>query len=53
MKHREMVWERLAGDWKPDRLMDAVTEVTLEELDGKIHEILAGKVKGRVVVNLE
>jgi hypothetical protein len=29
-----------------------MTEVTLEELDGKIDEMLGGKVKGRVVVNL-
>jgi hypothetical protein len=53
MKRRGKVWEQLAGEWKPEKLMDAVTEVTLEKLDGKIDEMLAGKVKGRVVVNLE
>lgn len=53
MKRREKVWEKLARDWKPERLLGAVTEVTLEELDGKIDEMLAGKVKGRVVVRLD
>jgi len=52
MEPREMVWKRLAGEWKPDHLEETVTEITLEELDNKIDEILAGKVKGRVVVNL-
>ena len=52
MEPREKVWERLAGEWKPDNLEDTVTQVTLEELHGKIDEILAGKVKGRVVVDL-
>jgi len=52
MEPREKVWERLSGEWKPDHLESSVTEVSLEELDGKIDEILAGKIKGRVVVNL-
>ena len=52
MELREKVWERLAGEWKPDNLEKTVTEVTLEELNGKIDDILAGKVTGRVVVNL-
>jgi len=52
MERRERVWERLAGEWKPDNLEETVTEVTLEGLDSRIGEILAGKVKGRTVVNL-
>ena len=53
MEPREKVWERLAGDWKPENLESTVTEVILAELDGKIDEILEGKVKGRVVVRLD
>ncbi|MGD8353213.1 MAG: YhdH/YhfP family quinone oxidoreductase [Pseudomonadota bacterium] len=52
MPQREKVWGQLAGEWKPGHLEDMMTEVTLEELDGKIDEMLGGKVKGRVVVNL-
>lgn len=52
MEPREKVWKRLAGEWKPDNLEKVVTEVTLEELDGKINEILAGKIRGRTVVKL-
>ena len=52
MEPREKVWERLAGEWKPDHLESTVSEVTLEELDGKINDILAGKVTGRTVIRL-
>lgn len=52
MEPRVKVWQRLAGEWKPENLDDALTEVSLEELDGKIDEILAGRIKGRVVVKL-
>lgn len=52
MEPRKKVWERLAGEWKPDHLENTVTEVGLEELDGKINDILAGKVTGRTVVRL-
>ncbi|MDF1526681.1 MAG: YhdH/YhfP family quinone oxidoreductase [bacterium] len=53
MEPRKKVWERLAGEWKPDNLEETVTEIALEELDGKINDILAGKVTGRTVVKLD
>ena len=53
MEPRLKVWKRLAGEWKPENLDDTLTEVPLAELDGKIDEILAGKIKGRVVVRLD
>ena len=49
---RRQVWEKLAGDWKPVRLEDMVTEVSLQGLEEKIPAILAGQVRGRVVVKL-
>jgi acrylyl-CoA reductase (NADPH) len=49
---RRAVWEKLAGDWKPGHLADMVTEVTLEGLEEKIHAILKGDIRGRVVVKL-
>jgi acrylyl-CoA reductase (NADPH) len=49
---RRSVWARLAGPWKPDALEGIAAECTLEELDAKIDLILAGKLRGRVVVDL-
>ena len=50
---RRQVWEKLAGDWKPERLEEMVTEVSLQGLEEKIPAILAGQVRGRVVVKLQ
>lgn len=49
---REEVWQRLAGDWKPARLDEMVTECTLSGLEIMITTILHGGITGRVVVNL-
>jgi putative YhdH/YhfP family quinone oxidoreductase len=50
LKHQ--IWEKIAGPWKLDHLDEMVTEVKLEQLSEKIEQILQGKVKGRVIVNL-
>ena len=50
MKYREAVWEKLAGEWKPQ--LNAFEEITLEGLSEKIELMLAGKSKGRTLVNL-
>ena len=49
---REEVWQRLATGWKPARLVEAVSECTLEGLEEKVQAILKGNIRGRVVVNL-
>ena len=49
---RLQVWEKLAGEWKPEHLSDVVSEVSLEELEEKIHSILHGDIRGRVIVKL-
>jgi acrylyl-CoA reductase (NADPH) len=49
---RVQVWQKLAGDWKLDKLDLVATEVTLAELPQQIEKILHGQVTGRVVVNL-
>lgn len=46
------IWDKLAGPWKLDNLEEMVTEVTLEELDEQIEQILKGRIKGRILVNL-
>ncbi len=52
MEPRLKVWAKLAAEWKPDGLETTATEVTLPALEEKIHGILKGEVKGRVVVKL-
>jgi acrylyl-CoA reductase (NADPH) len=51
MRARQMAWSKLAGEWNID-VGSLVTEVSLEELNPKIDEILKGGIRGRVLVNL-
>ena len=53
LDYRELVWDKLAKDWKPDHLADNCTEITLHELNEKINLMLDGKLKGRTVVNMQ
>jgi putative YhdH/YhfP family quinone oxidoreductase len=50
MEIRLLLWNKLAHEWKVDSCGGLVSECTLEELDPKIDLILAGKIRGRVVV---
>jgi acrylyl-CoA reductase (NADPH) len=52
MDERLKIWGRLAGPWKLNKLDDLATEVDLESLSPAIDEILAGKVRGRVLVKI-
>ncbi len=47
------MWDKLSLQWKLDNLEEAVREVALDDLPGAIHQILAGKLVGRVLVNLD
>jgi NADPH:quinone reductase-like Zn-dependent oxidoreductase len=49
---RMEVWRRLANAWKPQCLSEAVVNCSLDGLEEKIQTILAGKMLGRVVVDL-
>jgi putative YhdH/YhfP family quinone oxidoreductase len=49
---RHETWQRLAGPWKPDNLEAMAEFVTLADLPEKIDDILAGRVTGRVVVEI-
>lgn len=53
MTHRKKVWNKLANEWKIDQLADNTEEVSLENLSEKIDLMLAGKIRGRYVVNLQ
>ena len=52
LEPRLAVWKKLAGEWKPERLEETVTEVSLEGLEEKIAAILQGGVRGRTLVKL-
>jgi putative YhdH/YhfP family quinone oxidoreductase len=53
MDVRRSVWERLAGDLKPRGLADQITrEISLDDVDPLLDEVLAGKARGRTVVRV-
>jgi putative YhdH/YhfP family quinone oxidoreductase len=52
MDIRLKLWDKIAGEWKIDNLDRLTKEISLEELDQNIEQILQGKQKGRVLVNL-
>lgn len=52
MDLRLQIWQKLAGAWKPQALEALTKEVPLDGLDARIDEILQGKLKGRVRVDL-
>jgi putative YhdH/YhfP family quinone oxidoreductase len=52
IERRLVVWNKIAGEWKIENLDLLYSECCLEDLDGKIGEILQGKIRGRVVVKL-
>ena len=50
---RRAVWERLAGDLRPPALDDRITrEVGLEDVDGLLDDVLAGRARGRTDVRV-
>lgn len=52
MDKRTLIWNKLAGEWKPDNLEKISETISLNGLDEKIDLMLQGKVKGRTVVKL-
>ena len=51
-QRRQEVWRRLAGEWKPERLLANAIEVPLAGLEEKFAAMLRGELRGRTVVNL-
>jgi NADPH2:quinone reductase len=52
MAIRSEVWRRLATDMKPNNLSSIATEITLDDLPGAFATLLAGKARGRFVVDV-
>lgn len=49
---RERVWQRLATDLKPRLLKEVTRTIAFDELPGAFDAFIAGKVKGRTVVEI-
>ncbi|MFP6713164.1 MAG: MDR family oxidoreductase [Rhodospirillales bacterium] len=49
---RLIAWDRLSKELPQDKLGDAATVVSLGEISGYADDILAGQIKGRVVVDV-
>ncbi|MDG2141581.1 MAG: YhdH/YhfP family quinone oxidoreductase [Gammaproteobacteria bacterium] len=50
---KQGVWEKLANDWKIEDLSAICTEITFDSLQDNLDKILAGKVTGRTLLNLD
>jgi putative YhdH/YhfP family quinone oxidoreductase len=50
---RQSLWDKMATEFKPSILYELCTEISVNQLDEYIKLILAGKLKGRTVVNLQ
>jgi acrylyl-CoA reductase (NADPH) len=49
---RLLLWEKLAGAWRPDCLADLSKEIDLEDVDEYMDKLLQGGNKGRIVVRM-
>ena len=49
---RQRAWARLARDLDPNLLESMIDEVPLEGAVAKAHDLMAGRVRGRVVVKI-
>lgn len=49
---KNRVWQKLATTWKPVEIWEKIREITLNELEGSIIEMLEGRSSGRIVVNV-
>ena len=52
LPRRELAWSRLAGDLDKGKLADITQEITLDRVIGIGAKILAGQVRGRIVVKI-
>lgn len=50
---RKAILVKLADEWRFDQLEDICDEISLSELDARIELMLGGRLKGRIVVNLD
>jgi acrylyl-CoA reductase (NADPH) len=49
---RQRAWDRLSRDLDPALLESMIDEVGLDQAVAKAHQLMAGQVRGRVVVKI-
>jgi acrylyl-CoA reductase (NADPH) len=52
LEARKAAWNRLARDLEPKKLAGITQEIGLDQVIGLAPQILAGQVRGRVVVKI-
>lgn len=52
MPQRAAVWQRLAGAWKPERVIAQAREIAFDELPAAFENFLQARVTGRVIVRI-
>lgn len=52
MPPRAAVWQRLASDWKPERVIAQAREIAFADLPGAFDDFLQARVTGRVIVRV-
>jgi putative YhdH/YhfP family quinone oxidoreductase len=53
MALRRQLWQRLAGPWKPEKLLSHIAhEVGFEELPAALESVIKGKTRGHTVVRI-
>jgi acrylyl-CoA reductase (NADPH) len=52
LARRQEAWNRLASDLDPALLESMIEEIALEDAVARAHDLMAGKVRGRIVVRL-
>ena len=52
LERRKRAWTRLAGDLDREKLIEMTSEIPLEEVPDAARKILAGGVRGRIVVKI-
>jgi putative YhdH/YhfP family quinone oxidoreductase len=52
MPQRAAVWQRLAGAWKPERVIAQAREIAFDDLPGAFEDFLQARVTGRVIVRI-
>jgi acrylyl-CoA reductase (NADPH) len=52
MARRNSIWQQLAGSWRLDMLDRVSSCISLDQVSRAIDEMLAGKIRGRIVVDL-
>lgn len=50
---RQELWHRLGTGWKPENMKEMATHISLNQLSNAIDNMLAGRLTGRTVVDLE